>query len=63
MPVSKHRKKGLTPRQWRKRRNKRNLQGMLDRKSEMRRATMKMMQQQMLDEAEKKDEDGGENAN
>jgi hypothetical protein len=35
----------------------------LDRKSEMRRATMKMMQQQMLDEAEKKDEDGGENAN
>ena len=61
MPVSKHRKKGLTPRQWRKRRNKRHLQGVLDRKSEMRRAMMKMMQQQMLDEAEKEAEKEDEN--
>ena len=56
MPVSKHIKKGLTARQWRKRRNLRRAENALNGKYRMRKSMYEMMNQQMLDQAEQKAE-------
>ena len=53
MPVSKHRKKGLTPRQWRKRRNLRRASGADGQRAEIR-GRIKAAQV-MAEELEKKE--------
>jgi hypothetical protein len=52
MPVSKHYKKGLTARQWRKKRNLAREQARLEHGAVMRRAFQNMMQQQEIAQAE-----------
>jgi hypothetical protein len=52
MPLSKHYKKGQTARQHRKNRNKRKAQAVIERKMNMRRAMMQMMNQQIVEEAQ-----------
>jgi len=61
MPVSKHYKKGLTARQWRKRRNRARTQIKMEHKAAMRQAMAKMMQEQIITKAEKEAEEKDEN--
>jgi hypothetical protein len=57
MPVSKHYKKGLTARQWRKRRNLMREEARRQHGAEMRWAFKKMMQQQEIAQVEKEAEE------
>ena len=57
MPVSKHYKKGLTARQWRKKRNLARRQSRLEQDVAMRRAFQNMAQQQEIAQAEKEVEE------
>ena len=58
MPESKHHRKGRSHSEWRRRRNIARAEAKNEKKAELRRAMAKMMQQQMIAEAEleKKDD-------
>ena len=52
MPESKHHRKGRPHSEWRRRRNIARTEAKNEKKAELRRAMAKMMQQQMIAEAE-----------